>query len=100
MRGYDIDGVLVPRKVEPIHPYIVISGRRLHEWPKTLADLGGSPSAVYLRPFGRDGDHEAAGAWKAMMINLAGVTEFWEDTPRQAEIIRERCPACLVHMVE
>jgi len=98
VRGYDIDGVLVPRRVEPIHPYIVISGRRFHEWPRTIVELQ-SPSAIYLRPFGADGDHEAAGVWKAMVINLAGVTEFWEDVPRQAQIIRERCPACIVHLV-
>ena len=98
MRGYDIDGVLVPRKVVPQHPYIVISGRKFHEWPRTLIEVGDA-SAIYLRPFGPDGCHESAGAWKAVVINLAGVTDFWEDTPRQAEIIRERCPACTVHLV-
>ena len=98
MRWYDIDGVLIPGKVEPQHPYIVISGRMPHDWPRTMVELN-SPVAVYLRSFGADGDHEAAGAWKAAIINLAGVTEFWEDVPKQAEIIHARCPACLVHLV-
>ena len=104
MTGYDIDGVLIPRKVQPQHPFVVISGRRIHEWQRTLSELteaiGEHPPAVYLRPFGRDGDHVAAGIWKAAMINLAGVTEFYEDNPTQAAIIRERCPACIVHMVK
>ena len=98
LRGYDVDGVLVPRKVFPVHPYIVISGRRFHEWPRTLTEVGNS-SAIYLRPFGRDGDGNDAAAWKAAIINLAGVTEFWEDDPHQARIISERCPACFVHLV-
>lgn len=103
MNGYDCDGVLVPRRVVPVHPFIVISGRKIHEWRRTLAELtaaiGEHPPAVYLRPTGRDGDPTSAGIWKAAVINLAGVTVFFEDDPTQAAIIRERCPACLVHLV-
>jgi hypothetical protein len=98
LRGYDIDGVLVPRKVTPIHPYIVISGRLFHDWPKTIRELSDIDSAIYLRPFRRD-DVAECGAWKAAIINLAGVTEFFEDDPTQAAVICERCPQCLVHLV-
>jgi hypothetical protein len=103
MNGYDIDGVLVPQKVTPIHPYIVISGRKIHEWQHTIAQLreyiGEQPPATYLRPTGRDGDPVSAAVWKSAIINLAGVTTFYEDDPTQAAIIRSRCPACLVHLV-
>ncbi len=98
LRGYDVDGVLVPCKVEPRHPYVVITGRKFHEFPRTLIEVG-ICSAVYCRPNGIDGDHQAAGEWKATMINLLEVTEFYEDTPLQAEIIRERCPGCRVVLV-
>jgi len=99
LRGYDVDGVLVPRKVQPVHPYVVITGRRIHEFPRTLIEVG-ICSAVYCRPNGVDGDHQSAGEWKAMMINLLGVTEFYEDVPQQADIIRQRCPGCRVELVQ
>lgn len=104
MNGYDIDGVLVPQKVQPQHPCVVISGRHISEIKKTREQLdivfNGNAPQIYLRPFGGAGDHRSAGIWKATIINLARVTEFWEDTEEQAAIIRERCPHCLVHMVK
>lgn len=100
LRGYDVDGVLVPRKVEPRHPYVVISGRHICEFPRTLIEVG-ICSAVYLRPNDGNGDiTQAAGEWKALMIGLLGVTEFYEDDERQAAIIRERCPNCKLVMVK
>ncbi len=98
LRGYDVDGVLVPRKVEPRHPYVVITGRMYSEFPKTLIQVG-ICSAVYCRPNGGHGDAQAAGEWKATIINLIGVTEFFDDDPHQAAIISERCPGCRVVLV-
>jgi len=101
IRGYDIDGVLVPRKVHPVPPYVVISGRKTKDWERTIAEIG-SAMPIYLRPdpMGADGDHVSAGHWKAQMILSLGVTLFYEDTPIQASIIRERCPDCEVVLVQ
>jgi hypothetical protein len=97
-RGYDVDGVLVPRKIEPIHPYVVITGRPLWQFPETLAAVGAC-SAIYCLPTQGQPTAETAGEWKALIIGRIGVTEFYEDDPTQAAIIRERCPGCKVIMV-
>ena len=97
MRGYDIDGVLT-RGVVPIHPYVVISGRLLNEWDRTIAEIGSS-HPIYLRPSGKFGDQMAAANWKARMINAIGVTIFYEDDPVQIAIIRAACPGCRIELV-
>jgi hypothetical protein len=98
IRGYDIDGVLVPRKVNPVSPYVVISCRRETFLAATIEQIGDA-MPIYLRTFGADGDREAAGNWKAGKINELGVTEFYEDDPVQAAIISRNCPRCRVVMV-
>lgn len=99
LRGYDCDGVLVPRKVDPRGRFVVISGRQYTEWSRTVAELG-THAPIYLRPFGQYGDRQAAGEWKAQIILALGVQEFFEDDDYQASIIRERCPGCNVVLVQ
>ena len=96
--GYDVDGVLVPRRVDVKFPCVIISGRRNYEWNLTIQQVG-TIAPIYLRPNGPDGDHVAAANWKSDMIWALGVTEFYEDTEAQAAIIRTRCPQCRVVMV-
>ena len=94
MRGYDVDGVLTAGVI-PKSPYVVISGRTLDEWNRTLSDIG-TKVPIYLRPYGLPGDYVLAGKWKAEMIHKLGITEFYEDMPIQIEIIRSACPDCKV----
>ncbi len=101
LRGYDIDGVLVPRKVMPVGKYVVISGRKeSKDRERTFSEIG-TAMPIYLRPdsMGADGDAIAAGRWKAQKILELDVTDFYEDDETQAAIIRERCPDCRVRMV-
>lgn len=98
-RGYDIDGVLVPRLIVPQAPYVVISGRRLWEWKRTIQEIGTS-MPIFLRPYGRDDNRDSGGIWKAQMISDLRIEEFFEDDPYQAEIIRFRCPFCKVTLVK
>src|SRR4051812_26435160 len=97
MTGYDIDGVLTGGG-KPEGRYVVISGRTLDEWDRTIRELG-IAAPIYLRPFGKFGDQQAAGHWKATVIAMLGVTIFHEDDPLQAAIIRQRCPWCNVRLV-
>lgn len=88
LNGYDWDGVLSPyQRVTPEQPFVIISGRTLGEGRPVMALAEG----IYMRATGAVGDREAAGAFKAEKINELGVTRFYEDDPRQAEIIRGRC---------
>ncbi len=96
--GYDIDGVLVPRRVVPLAPYVVISGRLYTEWERTIKEIG-MDVPIYLRPHGIHGDRCQAGYWKASMSRRLGITDFFEDDAYQAEIIRGLCPECRVHMM-
>jgi len=102
LRGYDIDGVLArpgKKPVDPIQPYVVISGRTFHEYDYVCKAMA-RYAPVYIRGTGKFGDAEAAGQFKARMIQLLGVTEFYEDDPRQAEIIEESCPLVKVILVK
>ena len=94
MRGYDVDGVLTAG-VKPEKPYVVISGRTIDEWDKTVKEIG-IEAPIYLRPNGEYGDHLLEGIWKAEMITKLGVTEFHEDVEIQYEIIKRYCPNCKV----
>ncbi len=96
--GYDIDGVLVPRLVVPLAPYVVISGRLYTEWERTVSEIG-TDVPIYLRPHGTNGDKWHAAHWKATMIKHLGITVFFEDDAFQAQFIRNQCRNCTVHMV-
>ena len=97
MNGYDIDGVLT-RGIIPEKPYIVISGRRIDQWDKTLRQIG-TEAPIYLRPYGTNSDNDMAGFWKAEIITKFRLTDFYEDNHKQARIIKILCPFCNVHMV-
>lgn len=97
LRGYDIDGVLTAG-VKPIEPYVVISGRTFLEYNDFAKSLA-NKAPVYIRGSGKYGDREAAGTFKATMINLLNVNEFYEDDPVQLNIIKNSCPNCLTFLV-
>ena len=97
MNGYDIDGVLT-KKVKPEKPYVVISGRTIDEWDKTIKQIG-TDTPIYLRPYGKFGDVILAGIWKAEMITRFKIDKFYEDDKRQAEIISKYCPWCEIIII-
>lgn len=85
--------------MEPIAPYVVITGRMYGDFAHTLQQIGGAV-AIYMRPADMLKTEDVSGVWKAHMINLLGVEEFYEDRPEQAAIIRRDCPNYRVIMVE
>ena len=98
LNGYDIDGVLTAGII-PESPYVVISGRTFAEYDAFVRDLA-SKSPVYIRGVGKYGDQSHAGNWKAHMVDVLGVTDFWEDDLVQAGIIKKHNPTCNVHLVK
>ena len=97
MNGYDIDGVLT-KKIKPEKPYVVISGRLINEWDKTIKQIGiGAP--IYLRPYGKYGDDILAGIWKSEIITRFKIDKFYEDSKKQAEIIKKYCPFCEIIII-
>jgi hypothetical protein len=94
LRGYDIDGTLTTGLV-PIEPYVVISGRTMAEYDDTVKRLAAN-SPVYIRCSGLYGDQQDAGRFKANIINLLKIEEFYEDDPVQISIIRALAPICKV----
>ena len=97
MIGYDIDGVL-DSGFEPTGDFVIISGRTFAEYDnlcRRLAQL----APLYIRGVGEFGDRQAAGEFKALMINHLGVTVFYEDDKIQADIICKLCPRTVVNIV-
>lgn len=94
--GYDIDGTLTGR--DDLTGCVVISGRTFAEYNDTCRSLA-QRVPVYIRGIGAFGDREHAGRFKAVMIRVLGVTEYYEDDPVQANIIKSFNPDCLIHMV-
>ena len=97
LKGYDIDGVLTSGVV-PVGDFIIISGRTFAEYDdfaKTAAQI----APVYIRGVGEYGDRKHAGRFKAKMIKMLGVTEFFEDDPLQAKIIHDTNKQCKVNLV-
>lgn len=92
--GYDIDGVLTAG-VKPVGNYVVISGRTFAEYDD-FAKKAATMAPVYIRGVGAYGDRIHAGSFKAIMINILGVTEFHEDDDVQIDIITKNCPNCKV----
>lgn len=97
LRGYDIDGVLTIG-IRPEAPYVVISGRTLAEYNEFAKQLAQN-TPVYIRGTGAMGDREAAGRFKALMINTLGVNEFYEDDIVQLQIIKSNCSTCKIYHV-
>ena len=98
LRGYDIDGVLT-NGVKPEGDFVVISGRTFAEYD-SVAKMAAQIAPVYIRGSGAYGDREDAGLFKARMIRLLGVTEFFEDDPIQANIIQEMNPDCKINLIK
>ena len=90
-RGYDIDGVITEGCVPRDKSDVIITGRSYEEAMVTYNMLRrkGIFNAVYLNPVDFDSKTiENSGEWKGKMAKLLGVTTFYEDDPRQAEIIK------------
>lgn len=101
--GFDIDGVLIKDgklKLPPLSSenFVLISGRTFSEYDSQIRRLA-TFYPTYIRGIGVIGDREAAGRFKAQMILLLGVTEFYEDDIVQADLIKGTCPDCIVHLV-
>jgi hypothetical protein len=98
MVGVDIDGVL-SFGFRPAEGYdVLISGRLVNEWSRTVQEFG-ADRPIYLRPNGVYGDQVAAGEWKAEVIGRLGLKRFYEDNAIQAKIIKQKCPSCEVVLV-
>lgn len=98
LKGYDIDGVLT-NGISPTGDYVIISGRTISEYDSTCADLA-QRAPVYIRCSGARGDRKHAGEFKATIINMLGIGEFFEDDIIQMNIIRKLCPDCIVHHIK
>ena len=91
MNGYDFDGV-VTAGVVPNPGDVIITGRSWEEAGETLVwlDKLGIKVPVYFCPVAYGGKTiELSGNWKLFICNSLGVTEFFEDDERQANILRE-----------
>lgn len=77
LRGYNIDGTITTG-LKPIKPYVVISGRKFGEYNDVTKNLAAT-APVYIRGCGAYGDQRNAGKFKAEMINMLGIAEFYED---------------------
>ena len=58
----------------------------LIEWNDVVKKLA-NKAPVYIRGTGKYGDQYHAGKFKADMINMLGINEFYEDDPIQINII-------------
>lgn len=108
LHGYDMDHTINGTGLAPLpgRPFVVITGRPLcdGEHRRTLAELKRDgihePAEVCLRDTAKYGDSdEGIAGHKAEQITRLGVREFWEDNPRQVELIRRACPGVTVHQV-
>lgn len=98
LRGYDVDGTLTTG-LTPIEPYVIISGRTFGEYNDYIKFLA-TKAPVYIRGTGEYGDRNDAGMFKANMINMLGISEFYEDDPVQIQIIIANTTAkCSVYQV-
>ncbi len=95
--GYDIDGV-ISKNIQVKFPYVIISGRTFKEYDKFVKQLAQN-IPVYIRGVGEYGDRIHAGEFKSQIINILEVSEYYEDDPAQANIIKLNCPDCKVIMV-
>lgn len=96
--GYDIDGVMT-KNIQVKFPYIIISGRTFKHYDTFVKELAQN-APVYIRAIGDSSDWKHSAYFKASIINLMKITEFYEDEPKQADIIRANCPDCKVIMVK
>lgn len=97
MVGLDFDGVYLDG-FRYDGEFVIITGRMYHEFEKTVKLTDGS-IPFYFRPFGVNYDDISAGYWKSYIINMMGITDFYEDTESQANVIKKNCKNCKVHKV-
>ena len=90
LKGYDIDGVITSGVVPD---GVIISGRTFAEYDDTCKKLA-QTNPLYIRGNGKFGDREHSGKFKALMIKMLGVNEFYEDDPVQLDLIQKCCPDC------
>lgn len=89
----DLDGTY-GRKTHPVPPCAptcCITGRTWVDYDAGVKKIAGH-MPVYIRGTGEPDDWKAAAEWKALMITALEVDFFCEDEPRQAAIIRAKCP--------
>ena len=105
--GYDIDGVLI-RKDRAIlyrpEPHdIIITGRSYQSATRTYQELRelDCNCAVYFNPvFSKDVTLQNAMEWKAKIIGMLGIEQFFEDDIAQIDFIRQLHPNVLLHHVK
>lgn len=100
--GYDIDGVIT-KGIRPERDAVIVSGRSWQEAPETYKMLHdrGIFNAVYFNPIPFEGKTLDNGAmWKAIMVDLMCIDEFYEDDVRQAQLIKLKNPETIIHLIE
>lgn len=94
LRGYDIDGVLTAG-VKPKGEFVIVSGRTFAEYDD-FAKRAAQIAPLYIRGVGVYGDRASAGMFKADIVEMLGIEEFYEDDALQADLIRQKNPQCNV----
>lgn len=81
LNGYEIDGIFDAPRIHgfrPQAPYVIVTGRKYCDWSRTIREVG-TLAPIYMRPDGNTGqDSSKSAQWKARMINLLGITTFYE----------------------
>ena len=98
MRGFDYDGVIT-KGMLPGTNDVIITGRCPEDVERTYSDMesrGIKFRTVYFMPpkFKQRGTiegRENTGRWKALMIELLELSEFFEDDSVQFKTIVEEC---------
>jgi hypothetical protein len=98
--GYDYDGVWTDGYQDKNG--IIITGRSYEDYPRIHAEMkkiSNYAVPIYFNPAKTaDTNQQNSGDWKAEMISKLGITDFWEDDPKQVEIIKLKT-GCRVHLV-
>jgi hypothetical protein len=93
----DLDGTYGRPGLDP-PPTLCISGRTWAEYDDVARGVA-ERMPLYIRGTGAYGDRDGAALFKAKMIEVLGVTRYYEDDPYQAEIIRRFVPSWAAEIV-
>jgi hypothetical protein len=98
--AYDLDGVVTMGALRlPEHP-IIITGRSFERHADTaeiLQGVGVVSPVLYACPVKVSEESVyAACVWKCHIINMAGITVFYDDDMRVADYLQKRCPNCTI----
>ena len=102
IHGFDIDGVIT-EGVIPTPDGVVITGRSYETAPETYHMLHkkGIFNPVYFNPVAYGGTSlENSALWKAEVINRVGISKFYEDDPRQYDIIKANVNSMVELVIE